>query len=67
MELSAAVGYTTVAFASGIVAAGAFANGSLWRGPLVRLIGGGDISIYVGFALAFAVYFVLMREVIRLP
>jgi len=45
----------------GIAGASLFANGTLYQGPLIGLIGNGDISIYVGFVVAGLVYWVLMR------
>lgn len=52
-------------FAIGILGAGAFANAPLWRGPLVGLIGNGDISVFVGFALGFVCYYVSMRGFLK--
>ncbi len=51
-----------LALAAGIVSAALFANAPIWHGPLVRFIGGGDASIYVGFIVAAIVYLVLMRR-----
>ena len=53
------------ALAVGIVAGGAFANSTLWRGPLVDLIAGGDLSVFVGLVAGAGVYYGLMRSVIR--
>lgn len=53
------------AFALGIGAAMLFANAPLYQGPLIGLIGNGDISIYVGFAVSAVSYYLLMRGVIR--
>jgi len=51
-----------VAFGVGIVAALMFANAPLYQGPLIGLIGNGDISIYVGFVVAAAIYWALSRN-----
>jgi nucleobase:cation symporter-1, NCS1 family len=56
-----------IAFALGIGAASLFANGSLYQGPLIGLIGNGDISIYVGFVVAAVAYWFLMRGRIAGP
>jgi nucleobase:cation symporter-1, NCS1 family len=53
------------AFAAGIVAALLFANAPLYQGPLIGLVGDGDISIYVGFIVAAVSYYLLMRGPIR--
>lgn len=50
-----------VAFALGIAGASLFANGTLYQGPLIGLVGNGDISIYVGFVVAGVAYWALMR------
>lgn len=42
-----------------------FANAPLYQGPLIGLIGNGDISIYVGFVVAAVAYYLLMRGTIR--
>jgi NCS1 family nucleobase:cation symporter-1 len=52
------------AFAVGIACAALFANAPLYHGPLIGVIGDGDISIYVGFVAAAVVYYALMRPVI---
>ncbi len=49
------------AFAIGLTGAMMFANGTLYQGPLIGLVGNGDISIYVGFVLAAGSYYLLMR------
>lgn len=54
-----------VAFSLGVAGAMMFANGTLYQGPLIGLIGNGDISIYVGFVLAAAAYYLLMRGAMR--
>jgi cytosine/uracil/thiamine/allantoin permease len=51
-----------IAFAIGIAGAMMFANGTLYQGPLIGLVGNGDISIYAGFALAAGSYYLLMRR-----
>jgi purine-cytosine permease-like protein len=48
-------------FVAGIVLAALFASSSLFEGPLTGLVGGGDISIYVGFAVGLIGYYVTMR------
>jgi len=53
-------------FAAGIVSAALFANAPLWQGPLSKLIGGADISIYVGFLLSGGIYLALMRRRLQL-
>jgi NCS1 family nucleobase:cation symporter-1 len=53
------------AFGLGIIAALLFANAPLYQGPLIHLIGDGDISIYVGFVVSGLVYYVLMRQPVR--
>jgi purine-cytosine permease-like protein len=50
-----------VAFGLGIVSALMFANAPLYRGPLIGLIGGGDISVYTGFIVSAVAYYLLMR------
>jgi nucleobase:cation symporter-1, NCS1 family len=52
------------AFALGIGAALLFANAPLYQGPLIGVIGNGDISIYVGFVVSAVSYYLLMRGVI---
>lgn len=49
------------AFAAGIVAAALFANAPIFQGPLVRFIGGGDISIFTGLVVGGGLYYLLMR------
>jgi nucleobase:cation symporter-1, NCS1 family len=49
------------AFAAGIVAAALFANAPIYQGPLVGLIGGGDISIFTGLIVGGGLYYLLMR------
>jgi NCS1 family nucleobase:cation symporter-1 len=48
-------------FAAGIVAAALFSSSSVFVGPLVGAIGGGDISLYVGLLVAFVGYYLTMR------
>lgn len=50
------------AFAAGIVAAALFANAPIFQGPLVRFIGGGDISIFTGLIVSAGLYYILMRQ-----
>jgi nucleobase:cation symporter-1, NCS1 family len=50
-----------VALVLGTVVAALFANSTLYVGPLVRLIDGGDISIFAGFLVAAAIYYTGMR------
>jgi len=50
-----------LAFALGIAGASMFANGTLYEGPLIGIIGNGDISIYVGFIVSAGTYWLLMR------
>ena len=49
------------ALALGILAGGAFANSVEWQGPLIGLIGGGDLSVVVGFLVGGGIYLALMR------
>lgn len=51
-------------FVLGLVAALMFANAPLFQGPLIGLIGNGDISIYVGFVVSAVSYYLLMRSAI---
>ena len=51
-----------VAFGVGAVAAALFANAPIWQGPLVGLVGGGDISILSGFVAAGILYYLAMRN-----
>ena len=51
-------------FVLGLVAALLFANAPLFQGPLIGLIGNGDISIYVGFVVSAISYYLLMRSAI---
>lgn len=48
-------------FAAGIVAAAMFSSSSVFEGPLVGAIGGGDISLYVGLLVALVGYYLTMR------
>jgi len=48
-------------FAVGIICAALFSNSTVFRGPLVDSIGGGDISIFVGLIVAFVGYYAMMR------
>jgi NCS1 nucleoside transporter family len=49
-------------FATGILAAALFANSAIYTGPLTDFIGGGDLSIVVGFVIAFAGYYATARS-----
>jgi purine-cytosine permease-like protein len=49
------------ALGAGIVAGGAVANSAEWQGPLVGTIGGGDLSVVVGFIVGGGVYWALAR------
>jgi purine-cytosine permease-like protein len=42
-----------------------FANSAVFVGPLTGLVGGGDISIFVGFGVALVGYYVTMRSRVR--
>jgi purine-cytosine permease-like protein len=50
------------AFAVGVAGAAMFANSTKYRGPLIHLVGHGDISEVAGLVLAGIVYFALMRR-----
>ncbi len=54
-----------VAFVIGFLGTAAFTNAPLYRGPLVGLIGGSDISVFIGLLLSFGTYLVLMRGPVR--
>lgn len=54
-----------IALALGVLASGLFANSTKWRGPLVDLIDGGDLSAIAGPIVAGIVYILLMAPVIR--
>ncbi|MCU1616321.1 MAG: cytosine or purine or uracil or thiamine or allantoin permease, partial [Frankiales bacterium] len=49
-------------FAAGIVLAALFSSSAIYSGPLTGLVGGGDISIFVGFLVSLAGYYVSMRR-----
>lgn len=49
-------------FAAGIALAALFASSELFTGPLTNLVGGGDISIFVGFVVALVGYYLTMRR-----
>ncbi|MCW2902081.1 MAG: cytosine or purine or uracil or thiamine or allantoin permease [Streptosporangiaceae bacterium] len=49
-------------FAAGIVLAALFASSAIYSGPLTGLVGGGDISIFVGFVVTLAGYYLTMRR-----
>jgi NCS1 family nucleobase:cation symporter-1 len=53
--------YAVASFFIGLACGAMFANAPFWQGPLVRFIGGGDLSIFVGFAVASFLYYFLMR------
>lgn len=48
-----------IAFICGAVGAALFTNATIFRGALVGLVGGADISIFVGGVVAFVIYVVL--------
>jgi purine-cytosine permease-like protein len=48
-------------FAAGIVGAALFSSSSVFVGPLVGAVGGGDISLYVGLLVALVGYYLTMR------
>jgi NCS1 family nucleobase:cation symporter-1 len=52
-------------FAGGMVLAALFANSAVFVGPLTGLVGGGDISIFVGFGVGLVGYYVTMRGRVR--
>jgi NCS1 nucleoside transporter family len=49
-------------FVAGIALASLFANSAVYVGPLVGLVGGGDISIFVGCGVTFLGYYLTMRS-----
>lgn len=49
-------------FVLGIAGAAAFSNSALFKGPLVGLTGGGDLSIFVGLLIGFGGYYASMRR-----
>lgn len=54
-----------VALLAGMLVGSLFANSTLWHGPLVSYVGGGDLSVEAGFVVAAVVYIGLMRQKIR--
>jgi NCS1 family nucleobase:cation symporter-1 len=52
-------------FFGGMALAALFANSAVFVGPLTGLVGGGDISIFVGFGVALVGYYVTMRGRVR--
>jgi len=54
-----------VAFGLGIGAGALFINAAFWQGPLIGLVGGGDISALVGLAVGFLAYYFMMRGELR--
>lgn len=50
-----------VAWSAGVLASVPFWQSSLYTGPLADNIGGGDVSMYVGFAASTAAYFATYR------
>jgi NCS1 family nucleobase:cation symporter-1 len=54
-------------FAAGMAFGALFSSSTLFQGPLVSSIGGGDISIYVGFVVAFVGYYLTMRGRVIVP
>ena len=53
------------AFGLGIIAGGLFINAAFWQGPLIGLVGGGDISALVGLAVTGLAYYFMMRGELR--
>lgn len=49
-------------FAAGIVLAALFSSSAIYSGPLTGIIGGGDISIFIGFFVSLAGYYLTMRR-----
>jgi len=49
-------------FAAGIVLGALFASSAIYSGPLTGLVGGGDISIFVGFVVSLVGYYLTMRR-----
>ncbi len=49
-------------FVLGIAGAAAFSNSALFKGPLVGLTGGGDLSIFVGLLIGLGGYYASMRR-----
>jgi purine-cytosine permease-like protein len=52
----------TVWFVLGIVTASMFSNNTIWHGYFVKDIGGGDLSVFVGFIVAGAGYYLTMKK-----
>jgi hypothetical protein len=48
-------------FAGGIVLAAPFASSAIYEGWFTGLVGGGDISLFVGFLVPLVGYFLTMR------
>ncbi len=53
------------AFVAGVVCAYLFTNATLLRGPLVGAISGADISVFVGLAVSFLLYWALSARVAK--
>ncbi len=49
----------------GIIGGGLFINAAFWQGPIIGLVGGGDISALVGFAVGWLAYYFMMRGELR--
>jgi NCS1 nucleoside transporter family len=49
-------------FAAGIVLGALFSSSAVYTGPLTGWVGGGDISIFVGFAVAVVGYYLTARR-----
>jgi purine-cytosine permease-like protein len=54
-----------VAFGLGIIAGALFINAAVWQGPLIGLVGGGDISALAGLAVGFLAYYFMSRGELR--
>jgi nucleobase:cation symporter-1, NCS1 family len=54
-----------IAFGLGIIAGALFINAAFWQGPLIGLVGGGDISALVGLAVGWLAYYFMMRGELR--
>ncbi|MBW4078715.1 MAG: cytosine or purine or uracil or thiamine or allantoin permease [Acidobacteria bacterium] len=48
-------------FAAGMIVGSLFSSNTLWDGPFVRYLGGGDLSLFVSFAVAFLGYWLTRR------
>jgi nucleobase:cation symporter-1, NCS1 family len=54
-----------IAFGLGIIAGALFINAAFWQGPLIGLVGGGDISALAGLAVGWLAYYFMMRGELR--